>query len=152
MNVGKAFGDVAGVASDGKFMDYIPIGGYIGRDTLYLDIPKNIHYILFNLYNNYGATYKNDICINLSNTGYRDGEYEPYQDFIRELPINKIKDSEGNLLFPDGLCSAGSVYDEITEKKAIKRIGKVDLGTLSWTLATWAQLSNVFIASLKSIL
>ena len=37
--------------------------------------------------------------------------------------------------FPDGMKSAGSVYDEINflSQKAIKRIGSVDLGTLNWT-------------------
>lgn len=36
--------------------------------------------------------------------------------------------------FPDGMKSAGSVYDEINflSQKAIKRIGSVDLGTLNW--------------------
>lgn len=34
--------------------------------------------------------------------------------------------------FPDGLKSAGSAFDEITPTKAVKRIGKIDLGTLTW--------------------
>ena len=34
--------------------------------------------------------------------------------------------------FPDGLKSAGSAYDEITPTKAVKRIGEIDLGTLTW--------------------
>ena len=36
--------------------------------------------------------------------------------------------------FPDGMRSAGSAYDEINflSQKAIKRIGAVDMGTLSW--------------------
>ena len=36
------------------------------------------------------------------------------------------------LLFPYGLCSAGTVHDEITATQAIRRIGSVDLGTLTW--------------------
>ena len=44
--------------------------------------------------------------------------------------VSLIKDTDGNQLFPYGLCSAGSVYDEITETKAVKRIG-VDMETLS---------------------
>ena len=35
--------------------------------------------------------------------------------------------------FPQGLRSAGSVYDEINETKAIKRVESVDLGTLNYT-------------------
>ena len=74
------------------------------------------------------------ICIHLVHTGYRNGEYEPYKDFTRSLPIKDIKDKDGNQLFPYGLLSAGGVYDEITATKAIKRIGVVDLGTLTYTL------------------
>lgn len=49
--------------------------------------------------------------------------------------------------FPDGLKSAGSAYDEITPMKAVKRIGMVDLSTL-----TWEQFDNVFATlSLKKI-
>ena len=35
--------------------------------------------------------------------------------------------------FPDGMRSAGSARDEIQNDGAIKRIGSVDLGTLTWT-------------------
>lgn len=83
-----------------------------------------------------GKVYNHDICIHLAHTGYRNGEYEPYEEFRRSLPISEIKDSEGNALFPNGLLSAGSVYDEITSTKAIKRIGMVDMGTLSWLVDT----------------
>ena len=38
--------------------------------------------------------------------------------------------------FPDGLKSAGSAYDEITPTKAVKRIGEIDLGTLTWGKTT----------------
>ena len=34
--------------------------------------------------------------------------------------------------FPDGLKSAGSVNDEITPTKAVKRVGEIDLGTCNW--------------------
>lgn len=38
--------------------------------------------------------------------------------------------------FPTGMKSAGSVYDELTRDKAITRIGRVDLGTLTWITAS----------------
>lgn len=50
--------------------------------------------------------------------------YEPYQSSTKELPISTY--------FPNGMKSAGSVFDELTPSKAIKRVGSVDLGTLSW--------------------
>lgn len=34
--------------------------------------------------------------------------------------------------FPEGLKSAGSAFDEIAPTKAVKRVGEIDLGTLSW--------------------
>lgn len=76
--------------------------------------------------------YNNDICIHLAHTGYRNGEYEPYKEFRRGIPIKEIKDKDGNQLFPNGLLSAGTAYDEVTATKAIKRIGVVDLGTMNW--------------------
>lgn len=72
-----------------------------------------------------------DICINLSHSGYRNGEYEPYKEFILPLDfIKTIADGEGNVLFPNGLQSAGTACDEIVydeglgKYKAVKRIEK----------------------------
>lgn len=79
----------------------------------------------------YGNVYHNDICINLSWSGYRNGEYEPYWSRILNLPISTY--------FPDGMKSAGSVRDELTKDKAVKRIGVVDLGTLDWTYRSATQ-------------
>ena len=36
-------------------------------------------------------------------------------------------------IFADGFKSAGNAFDEITSDKAVKRIGKVDLGSLDYT-------------------
>lgn len=87
---------------------------------------------------NYGSVYNNDICVNIVHSGYRNGEYEPYKEYIRPLDVQSIKDSEGTTLFPHGLCRAGEVFDEITSKKAIKRVGVVDLGDLNWSTAVTA--------------
>ena len=57
-------------------------------------------------------------------------DYHPYKPFTRDLSwVHNIKDSEGNLLFEDGMKQAGSVRDEIsfnstTQKwEAVKRVG-----------------------------
>lgn len=63
------------------------------------------------------------------------------EPFVRLLPTNKY--------FPDGLKSVGSAYDEMTSTKAIKRIGVVDLGTLSWAYTSGA--SSRYTATLNSI-
>lgn len=96
---------------------------------------KDVAYIKFDVAEDYGTTYNNDICINLSHSGVRDGEYEPYKEFTHDLSwIKKY--------FPNGMKSAGSAYDEIsfdeaTQKwVAIQRISEVDLGSLDWKSET----------------
>ena len=53
--------------------------------------------------------------------------------------------------FPDGMKSAGSVYDEINflSQKAIKRIGAVDMGALTWTLGGGNGKDEVFYATIS---
>ena len=114
--------------------------GYVGPNNLVnnTDLPLNTKYIRFWLSSPYGTTYNNDICINLSHSGIRNGEYEPYQEDILPINISTIKDENGEVLFPNGLCSAGEAHDELVYDKAIgkwkavKRIGSVDMGTLNW--------------------
>lgn len=98
--------------------------------------PDNCHYIAWN---NFGNTFEGTkSCINLSHSGVRDGEYEPYEQHTRPLDVTKIT-SGGNVIFPDGMKSAGTAHDELTGvvggalTKAIRRIGVVDLGSLIWT-------------------
>lgn len=52
-------------------------------------------------------------------------DYEPYTSSTLSLPISTY--------FSNGMKSAGSVYDELTETKAITRIGSVDLGSFDWS-------------------
>lgn len=100
--------------------------------------PSNCRYIHFNCSSSYGATYKHDICINLVWSGYRNGEYEPYKKNERELNLTTLTgklNGTGNstVIFPNGLVGIGDVYDEITENKAVKRFGVIDLGTIWWS-------------------
>lgn len=111
-------------------------GADIYTERLFI-VPDNAHYMKFAPYNSEVPTH--ELCINLSWSGYRNGEYEPYWSRTLNLPISTY--------FPDGMKSAGSVRDELTKDKAVKRIGVVDLGTLEWTLnATgrfYAMLSEI---------
>lgn len=66
-------------------------------------------------------------CINLSWSGYRNGEYEAY--WSEQRIISAIAEN-----FPDGIRSAGTVCDELTDTEAVTRVGAVDLGTLTWTV------------------
>lgn len=55
-----------------------------------------------------------DICINLSHSGVRNGEYKPYEKNTLLLP-------EIAKYFPEGMHGIGDVYDEINEEMAIQR-------------------------------
>lgn len=90
-----------------------------------LELPKGTSYIRFVLRPSYGTTYNHDVCINVSDVSFN-GNYEPYTERFRKWSETLKK------YFPDGLKSAGSVYDEITPTKAVKRVGEIDLGTLNW--------------------
>ena len=57
------------------------------------------------------------------NLGTGNIDYEPYTSSTLSLPITTY--------FPTGMKSAGSVYDELSDK-AITRVGSVDLGSLTW--------------------
>lgn len=101
------------------------------QNTTYT-IPNGVYYIKFQRGGS-DFSYNNDICINISDSS-RNGIYIPYKEETLDLSwIKDIKDSNDNQLFPYGLCSAGSVYDEVQENKVIKRVGCVDLGTLTYT-------------------
>ena len=115
---------------DKKFISYV--GGQSSFTT-----PTNAYYILFYAYGNYGKTYKNDICINISNADIN-GKYFPYEEASEDLSIVAK-------YFPNGMRSAGSAHDEIRYNKAtnkweaVKRIGAVNLGDLKWTYQSASQ-------------
>lgn len=90
------------------------------------------------------TTYNNDICINISDTN-KNGTYEPYEEHNVSVPVTTLTgkvNGQGDsvVIFPDGMKGVGDIKDEIKVEngvtKAIKRIGRVDLGTLTWTFQT----------------
>lgn len=107
----------------------------ITKNTVFTT-PSNACYLgIFTAPDNFGAF---DICINLSWSGIRNGEYEPYWDSTLSLPITTLKgkasgSDESVIIFPDGMNKIDDVYDELTAKKAVKRINKINLGTLNWS-------------------
>ena len=118
--------------------EYVTSSHHLNQSiTLEFVTPKNAHYLKFYTGSNQSIDIVKQYCLNLSHSGYRDGQYEPYKESRLQLPIKTIKDNNGNLLFPDGLRSAGTAYDEIVydetlgKYKAIKRIGSVDMGSLN---------------------
>ena len=74
--------------------------------------------------NNYYFSFIPPVCININDSS-KNGTYEPYTSSTLSMPISTY--------FPNGMKSAGSAYDELTENKAVNRINAVDLGSLTWT-------------------
>lgn len=118
-------------------------------ETIAFELPSDRYYTPTS--NGYIVATGENICINLSHSGYRDGEYVPYEDYtlsfqdgktISQLTGKLNGEGESVTIFPDALRSAGEafdeiVYDEATGKhKAIKRIGSVDMGILSYMYNT----------------
>lgn len=100
--------------------------------------PANCAYIRF--YTNIGnGKYNGDICINISHTGYRNGEYQPYMQFIREFDRRIMAE------FPNGIRAFDKVYNKNGKGYILKGTGEVDMGNLSWGYfngAFYAAVSN----------
>ena len=144
-NLTKVFPNTIYSVTNGKYLDFSVLsydaeGNFIERflaataPVFTFTTPKNCHFIKFCTKTSSGVVvYTNDICINLSHTGIKNGTYEPYETFTRDLGAVKK-------YFPNGMRSAGSVADSIewdsTKQKwvAVQRVGKVDLGSLSWAV------------------
>lgn len=101
----------------------------LAEDRLYTPVAKGYIYAS-------GA----NININLSHSGVRDGEYEPYEERVHKIPVIAQ-------YFPDGMNSADAVYDEITESEVIQRVGVVDLGTLTWGEYGYTADNKVFVTT-----
>lgn len=87
--------------------------------------PSNCYYVRFtdNAANGW-VGYNNDISINLSWSGYRNGEYEEH--WSAERPIDTSR------FFPTGMKKAGDKADALYADHYDTAIGAVDLGTLTW--------------------
>lgn len=69
------------------------------------------------------------------------------------MPVTTLKDENDVVMFPDGLKSAGSVKDEIDWEHgvAVKRVGVVDLGDLTWVYDSTSGSYPVFYAYINSL-
>ena len=106
--------------------------------------PANAYYFKFRTNNAWaGASYTGGISINLSDSA-RNGEYEAYWSSTLNLPLTSVA-SGGSAVFADGMKSAGTAYDELTGTKAVKRIEKINLGSLSWI----RDASGIFFATVS---
>lgn len=126
-------------------------GNYLVDETMtgvareIITVPANACYYMFIIYNaGYGTTYKNDICINLSDPA-RNGQYEPYKATTYAL------DSELTLRGILKMDSAHTVYADgdvyLGEGKKNERYAEVDLGTLGWSYNTAVGDNKEYVAS-----
>lgn len=95
----------------------------------------------------YGSTYNHDICINLSHSGYRDGEYEPYQKHSYPLDSSLVLRGIPKLDAQNNLYYDGDIYNH--DGTVERKYGIVDLGTLNWTYNTSTNQER-FAAALPS--
>lgn len=95
-------------------------------------------------------------CVHLKWSGKKDGEFEQHWSEALNLNLTSITGKVNGVgasetIFPDGLVKVGNVADELVvdsdgkARRAIKRFGKVDLGSL-----TWSYLNTYFAANLRN--
>lgn len=108
--------------------------------------PSGCKYIFFNMPAAYGTTYNHDICINLSHSGYRNGEYEPYEKHTYPLSPVTLRGiptlSDGEMVYDgDSYTPDGTVT---------RRYGVVDLGTLNWSYSDTRVAFNDAVPNMKA--
>lgn len=109
--------------ASGAFLSFTPFYG----SGQVVEVPAGAYSMIIVLLpktNNAVATFS-DLCVHLTWSGYRNGEYEKYWEFERRLPIADR--------FPNGMDAVFGAADELTVEKATARIHRVSLdGTEDW--------------------
>lgn len=105
-----------------------------------LVIPNDIHFIRFSLPNKTSVPSSNQCAFHLTHSGSRTG-FEPHEEHVLHIDTARY--------FPEGMNGVGTTYDELTPKRAIKRMGKVDMGTLNWVKMPNGRMAS---ESLKDII
>lgn len=101
--------------------------------------PSNAMWMKFRMAGSYGATYNNDICINISNPA-KNGTYEPYEEhtytFDSDVTLRGIPKLDAN----NKLYYDGDVYE--SNGIVTRRYGIVDLGSLTWQYSNSNRFSS----------
>ena len=110
---------------------------YAGSSHVF-DIPAGARYMKFLIDTTYGTTYNHDICINLSWSGWRNGQYETYKKSPYPLDTSVILrgipklDADNNLYYDGDKYHADGTVDEeceeytFTENETIIGFGTLD--------------------------
>ena len=119
---------------------YLGVSYQTARYNAEFTTPDKAHYMCFNTGTGYGATYKNDICINISDTT-KNGQYEPYEK--HSYPLDSTVTLRGIPQLVDGqLKFDGDTYS--ADGVVTRRYGIVDLGTLNWERRAGTINTSVF--------
>lgn len=116
--------------------NYIGLGAGAKNGTI--TVPANAAYMRFIMQNTYGTTYNHDICIyvNWETPGL---PYVPYSKQTIMLPNLELR-------------SAGSAYDVLYQQGGGKRrIGSIDLGSLTWYYLDAADHEAMYSNGLQSL-
>lgn len=97
--------------------------GYLSMGGLFTT-PSNARYLRFYLTKEYGITYNSDLMLTKGATS----AYSPYHKNTYSIP-QAILDLDG---YGDGVSDDVYNYVDWEEKKYHKRVGRVDLGSLTW--------------------
>lgn len=100
--------------------------GVFSIDNTTFTTPSNAKYVRFRVL---GVTYNNDICINISNVSLN-GTYKSYFTASLLIPA-QVQALDG---YGWGVNDTCYNYIDFNSKKFIKKVGRVDLGSLDWSV------------------
>ena len=115
------FGAVQWYTYDKTFISGTPNSGGSSFHEFTATAPANAYWFRFTIH----IPNETRTCVYFQWSGGRNGDYEPYWEFTRQLPTLTY--------FPEGMNGRGTVQDEITSRQAIKRLAEVKMEDLEWT-------------------
>lgn len=96
------------------------------------------------------TAYANNICVNISWSGYRNGEYRPYVKHTYPLDDSVILHGRLVLDADGGLHYEGDTY--AADGTVERNYGVVDLGTLTWTYFTADNDEDYFVCDVQEVM
>ncbi len=127
-------------APEGYSVYFIPFSLDSVEEREIEPIAENLYVFPYNGYCTVSGVSSKNICVCLEHSYEK--PIKPYEVNVKDLSwIKDITDNQDNVLFPNGMRSAGIAHDEIkynpTKKcwVAVKRIADVELSSLNWLLA-----------------
>ena len=119
---------------NGDYVSSLTTGASTKSNGQSVTIPSGCYEMRFFVSASYGTTYKGDICINLSWSGTRNGEYEPYVKHSYPLDSDLTLRGIPKLDSANELYYDGDIYE--SDGTVTRKYGIVDLGTLDWSYSS----------------